>query len=91
MRPHEATLAVVPFDAERRCLVETGDGERMVAILRLDAREWAAFLCAAPKMARALARRLTPFAAPCLCHLTAPDRCTNCEDRELLAKAGVIL
>lgn len=54
-KPWEHDLSVMQFDRERRCLVETTGGARMVAIIRnFDAEDWEPFLVAAPAMARAL-------------------------------------
>lgn len=44
----------------------------------------------APALARRLAARLSGDGVPCVCHLTAPDRCNNCEDRDLLRVIGVL-
>lgn len=57
MKPHEANLDVVPYDSERRCIIE--DGGRMVAIMRtVDAEEWERFILGGPRMARAVLEAL---------------------------------
>lgn len=49
-------------------------------------------IAALPEMVRRLARRVDNLdSAPCVCHLTAPERCTNCEDRTFLRGLGVSL
>lgn len=78
--------------------VETADGWRVAEAYPAsehggyaNTTEVAKFIAAAPDMARALLRRIgDPTLAPCLCHLTAPDTCANCEDRQMLRDAGVL-
>jgi hypothetical protein len=91
-KPHEEEWTEHPSNTTARdgggwVISENGEGPIIVTVH--DSPERTKFVAAAPRMARALLKRLGTW-APCLCHLTTPDMCDNCVDRAMLREAGVL-